>query len=99
VRVGRRLELSPVATDPAEPWVEEVFEVMEPLVGGDPSRAGRLLHRCRRADARVRLAPCDHLRSWWRRPEPPDGTSPAPWSCSTRRPRGSSRSRAAGAVS
>jgi succinyl-diaminopimelate desuccinylase len=39
VRVTRRLDLSPVATDPGDAWVREVFDIMEPLIGG-PSPAG-----------------------------------------------------------
>jgi succinyl-diaminopimelate desuccinylase len=40
VRLTRRLDLPPVATDPADAWVEEVFEVMEPLIGERPEPRG-----------------------------------------------------------
>jgi hypothetical protein len=51
VRLARRVDLSPVATDPGDVWVEEVFGVLEPLAqlrrprgpARTPLRAGRRL--------------------------------------------------------
>jgi succinyl-diaminopimelate desuccinylase len=40
VRVTRRLDLPPVATDPNDAWVHEVFQVMEPLIGERPQPRG-----------------------------------------------------------
>jgi succinyl-diaminopimelate desuccinylase len=40
VRLTRRLDLPPVATDPADAWVEQVFEAMEPLIGERPKPRG-----------------------------------------------------------
>jgi succinyl-diaminopimelate desuccinylase len=40
VRLARRLDLPPVATDPDDAWVEEVFGVMEPLIGERPEPRG-----------------------------------------------------------
>ena len=40
VRLARALDLSPVATDPGDAWVEEVFEVMAPLIGERPEPRG-----------------------------------------------------------
>jgi succinyl-diaminopimelate desuccinylase len=40
VRLARRVDLSPVATDPGDAWVEEVFGVMEPLIGERPEPRG-----------------------------------------------------------
>jgi succinyl-diaminopimelate desuccinylase len=40
VRPERRLDLPPVATDPGDPWVAEVFDVMEPLIGERPEPRG-----------------------------------------------------------
>ncbi|HEY6776419.1 MAG TPA: M20 family metallopeptidase [Thermoleophilaceae bacterium] len=40
VRVTRRLDLSPVATDPGDAWVREVFDIMEPLIGERPEPRG-----------------------------------------------------------
>jgi succinyl-diaminopimelate desuccinylase len=40
VRLDRRVDLPPVATDPRDPWVEEVFELMEPVIGERPAPRG-----------------------------------------------------------
>jgi succinyl-diaminopimelate desuccinylase len=40
VRLERRLDLPPVATDPGEEWVKQVFDVMEPLIGERPEPRG-----------------------------------------------------------
>jgi succinyl-diaminopimelate desuccinylase len=40
VRLERRVDLPPVATDPRDPWVAEVFEVMAPLIGARPEPRG-----------------------------------------------------------
>ena len=36
VRLERIVDLPPVTTDPSDPWVAEVFDVMEPLIGERP---------------------------------------------------------------
>jgi len=40
VRLERIVDLPPVSTDPGDPWVAEVFEVMEPLIGERPEPRG-----------------------------------------------------------
>jgi succinyl-diaminopimelate desuccinylase len=40
VRLERRLDLPPVATDASDPWVIDVFDVMEPLIGERPEPRG-----------------------------------------------------------
>ncbi len=40
VRLTERVKLPPVVTDPGDPWVAEVFEVMEPLIGEPPAPRG-----------------------------------------------------------
>ena len=40
VRLERRLDLPPVSTDPSDPWVIDVFDVMEPLIGERPEPRG-----------------------------------------------------------
>jgi succinyl-diaminopimelate desuccinylase len=40
VQLARFVDLLPVATDPADTWVEEVFDVMEPLIGERPQPRG-----------------------------------------------------------
>jgi len=40
VRLDRRVDLPPVSTDPSDPWVAEVFGVMEPLIGERPEPRG-----------------------------------------------------------
>jgi succinyl-diaminopimelate desuccinylase len=40
VRLDERVKLPPVVTDPEDPWVGEVFEVMEPLIGERPAPRG-----------------------------------------------------------
>jgi succinyl-diaminopimelate desuccinylase len=40
VRLERRVDLPPVSTDPGDPWVAEVFDVMEPLIGERPEPRG-----------------------------------------------------------
>jgi succinyl-diaminopimelate desuccinylase len=40
VRLERRVDLPPVATDPDDEWVTEVFDVMEPLIGERPGPCG-----------------------------------------------------------
>ncbi|MEA2287441.1 MAG: succinyl-diaminopimelate desuccinylase [Solirubrobacteraceae bacterium] len=40
VRIETRLALHPIDTDPADEWVVEVFEIMEPLLGEAPEPRG-----------------------------------------------------------
>jgi succinyl-diaminopimelate desuccinylase len=40
VRIETRLALDPVDTDPGDPWVRDVFEVMGPLIGETPEARG-----------------------------------------------------------
>ena len=40
VRLEQRVDLPPVATDPGDPWVAEVFDVMEPLIDERPEPRG-----------------------------------------------------------
>jgi succinyl-diaminopimelate desuccinylase len=40
VRLETRLALDPVDTDPDDPWVRDVFDVMAPLVGEAPAPRG-----------------------------------------------------------
>jgi succinyl-diaminopimelate desuccinylase len=40
VGLERRVDLPPVATDPDDPWVAEVFDVMAPLIGERPEPRG-----------------------------------------------------------
>ena len=40
VHVERRVDLPPVATDPGDPWVAEVFDVIAPLIGERPEPRG-----------------------------------------------------------
>jgi succinyl-diaminopimelate desuccinylase len=40
VRVDARLALEAIDTDPADPWVVEVFDVLEPLIGERPEPRG-----------------------------------------------------------
>jgi succinyl-diaminopimelate desuccinylase len=40
VRLETRLALDPIDTDPEDPWVAEVFAVMEPLIGRAPEPRG-----------------------------------------------------------
>lgn len=40
VQLGERVKLPPVVTDPSDPWVGEVFSVMEPLIGERPAPRG-----------------------------------------------------------
>ncbi len=40
VRLSTRVKLPPVVTDPGDPWVAQVYEVMEPLIGERPAPRG-----------------------------------------------------------
>jgi succinyl-diaminopimelate desuccinylase len=40
VALETRLALDPVDTDPEDPWVDEVFDAMAPLIGGRPEPRG-----------------------------------------------------------
>jgi succinyl-diaminopimelate desuccinylase len=40
VRLARRVDLSPISTDPGDDWVQQVFDVMEPLIGQRPQPRG-----------------------------------------------------------
>jgi succinyl-diaminopimelate desuccinylase len=40
VRLTERVKLPPVVTDPADPWVADVYEVMAPLIGERPAPRG-----------------------------------------------------------
>ncbi len=40
MRLTERVKLPPVVTDPDDPWVTEVFDVMGPLIGEAPAPRG-----------------------------------------------------------
>ncbi|MDQ2646824.1 MAG: hypothetical protein M3020_23675, partial [Myxococcota bacterium] len=40
VQLAERVKLPPVVTEAADPWVGEVFSVMEPLIGERPAPRG-----------------------------------------------------------
>jgi succinyl-diaminopimelate desuccinylase len=99
VRLERRVDLPPVATDPGDEWVAEVFAVMEPLIGERPEPRGlayftdaSALTPAYGTPPTVICGPGDADQAHRR-------TSRARSSVSTRPPRASSRSPAAGAGS